>query len=276
MGQLRGFELWRDDVNAAGGIKAGGKTYMVKFVSYDDQSQVARIQQLYTRIIVDDKAQFLFTPCTSAMVAAAAITSEQNGKLMISVCGAEAKTYELGNKYLFQVYSSADKYLTGALRALKQKSRTPVSRWIYSDDPFSKAVGDAAREQAKQMGLKIVLDETYPPVQTDFSAIINKIISAKPDALVGGGHYAEGATIARQIYDQKAGIQWVTLLVAPDIAEFATLGPAAVGVSVPSQWEPQVSFKPDFGPTAAVFAQRIQAKYNARRIISRPALTPAA
>ena len=31
--QMRGIELWRDDVNAKGGIKAGGKTYKVKFVT---------------------------------------------------------------------------------------------------------------------------------------------------------------------------------------------------------------------------------------------------
>ena len=37
--QMRGIELWRDDVNAAGGIKAGGKTYKVKLVSYDDESR---------------------------------------------------------------------------------------------------------------------------------------------------------------------------------------------------------------------------------------------
>ena len=30
---------------------------------------------------------------------------------------------------------------------------------------------------------------------------------------------------------------------------------------MPSQWEPQVSFKPDFGPTAADFSQRFHTKY---------------
>jgi len=30
---------------------------------------------------------------------------------------------------------------------------------------------------------------------------------------------------------------------------------------VPSQWEPQVNFKPDFGPTAAEFTKRFNAKY---------------
>jgi branched-chain amino acid transport system substrate-binding protein len=262
LAQERGFEMWRDDVNAAGGIKAGGKTYTVKFVSYDDESQGARVQQLYTQLIVQDKAQFLFSPYSSGLVATAAVISEQYGALMMSIGGAEAKTYELGNKYLFQTYTPADQYLTGALQGLKQKKPGATIALVYSDDPFSKAVAGATRDQAKDMGFKIVLDESYPPDQTDFSAIINKIVSAKPDALLGGGHYPDGATLARQINDQKAGIKWVTLLVAPDSGQFATLGSSALGISVPSQWAPQVSYKPNFGPTSAVFAQRFQAKYN--------------
>ena len=31
--QYRGFELWRDQVNAAGGIKAGGKNFKIQFTS---------------------------------------------------------------------------------------------------------------------------------------------------------------------------------------------------------------------------------------------------
>ena len=105
--QLRGIELWRDDVNAAGGIKAGGKTYKVNLVSYDDECQNTRVQQLYTRLIVQDKAQFLFSPYSSGLVATAAIISEQYGKVMLTTGGAEEKTYRLGNKNLFQLYSPA-------------------------------------------------------------------------------------------------------------------------------------------------------------------------
>src|SRR5215469_17733274 len=117
--QQRGADLWRDDVNAAGGIKAGDKHYKVRFVTYDDQSQGGRVQQLYTRLIVQDKAQFLFSPYSSGLVATAAVISEQYGKLMIITGGAEPKTYELGNKHLFQVYSGAGQYLAGAVAALK-------------------------------------------------------------------------------------------------------------------------------------------------------------
>ena len=260
--QLHGFEMWRDDVNAAGGIKAGDKRYKVAFVTYDDQSQGGRVQQLYTRLITEDKAQFLFSPYSSGLVATATVISEQYGKLMMSVGAAEPKTYQLGNKYLFQVYTPADHYLTSAIDVVKSKNPGAKLALVYSDDPFSKAVAVATREQAKQLGLQIVLDESYPPNQTDFSAIINKIVSSGADALVGGGHYPDGATLARQLYDQKASLKWVTLLVAPDSPQFASLGAAAEGVSVGSQWAPQATYKPDFGPTPADFTKRFQAKYN--------------
>jgi branched-chain amino acid transport system substrate-binding protein len=260
--QLHGFEMWRDDVNAAGGIKAGDKRYKVAFVTYDDQSQGGRVQQLYTRLIVEDKAQFLFSPYSSGLVATATVISEQYGKLMMSVGAAEPKTYQLGNKYLFQVYTPADHYLSSAIELVKSKNPAAKLALVYSDDPFSKAVAIAAREQAKQMNLQVVLDESYPPNQTDFSAIINKIVSSGADTFVGGGHYPDGATLARQLYDQKASLKWVTLLVAPDSPQFASLGAAAEGVSVGSQWAPQVTYKPDFGPTPADFTKRFQAKYN--------------
>ncbi len=106
-GSQRGAEMWRDEVNAAGGIKAGGKSYKVKFVTYDDQSVGGRVQQLYTRLINEDKAEFLFSPYSSGLTAAAAVISEQYGKIMLDGGGAEAKPFMLGNKYLFMVITPA-------------------------------------------------------------------------------------------------------------------------------------------------------------------------
>jgi branched-chain amino acid transport system substrate-binding protein len=259
--QMRGFELWRDEVNAAGGIAAGGNRYKINFVSYDDESQNARVQQLYTRLIVQDKAQFLFSPYSSGLVATAAIISEQYGKVMLTTGAAEEKTHQLGNKNLFQLYSPANQYLAGALQALKGANPNAQVALVYKDDPFSKAVAVPTRKLAGELGLKPVLDEAYSPETTDFGPIINKVISSKADALIGGGHYPDGSTLARQLYDQKAGMKWVTLLVAPDSPQFASLGDAAKGISVPSQWAPQVAFKPDFGPTAAAFAKTFEEKY---------------
>ncbi len=259
--QMRGIELWRDQVNAAGGIKAGGKSYQIKLASYDDESQNTRVQQLYTRLISQDKAQFLISPYSSGLVATAAIISEQYGKVMITTGGALEKTYQLGNKSLFQLYSGTSQYLAGALEALLEKNKSPRIAFVYEDDPFSKAVAQFVRDDAKKRGITLAVDEAYSSSTTDFSPIINKLIAAKADALLGGGHYADGATLARQLREQKAGLKWVTLLVAPDSPKFAELGDAAEGISVPSQWEPQAAYKPDFGPTSAEFTKVFTEKY---------------
>ncbi len=260
-GQERGYDFWRDEVNANGGIQVGGKRYQVKFISYDDQSVGGRVQQLYTRLVNQDHAQFLFSPYSSGLTAPATVISEQYDKIMIDSGGAEEKPFELGNKRLFMVITSAGHYLSGAVAALKAKDPHAKVAMIYSDDPFSKTVLAAAKEQAKQAGLDVVLDESYAPATTDFGLIVNKIISSNADAFLGGGHYSDGATLARQMHDQRANLKWITILVAPSDDKFADLGPAALGVTAPSQWELQVSYEPQFGPTTAEFARAFEAKF---------------
>ena len=261
--QYRGFELWRDQVNAAGGFKAGGKSYKVQFASYDDESNSKRVQQLYTRLILEDKADFLFSPYSSSLTATAAVVTEQYGKIMLTSGAAEGKTYTLGNHYLFQMFAPAPEYLKVALDALKSKDPKATVAFVYEDASFSVAVVTPAKAYAQQLGFNVVFSEAYAPATTDFSAIIDKVIASKATVLLGGGHYADGSTLARQLYGHKVPVKMLTLLVAPDSPQWVELGDAAFGVTVPSQWAPQSSFKAEYGPSGASFAKDYKAKYNA-------------
>ncbi len=260
--QLEGFELWRDQVNANGGIKAGDTHYKVEFKHYDDQSTAGRVQQLYSRLILQDGADFLFSPYSSGLTSTAAVVTEQFGKVMITTGAAEGKTYTLGNKKLFQIYTPANQYLVSPLRLIKAQDPDAKIALVYSNDGFSKGAAEGALKAAKDMGLNIVLDQAYAPDTTDFGPVINKVVAKKADVLIGGGHYADGSTLARQLYDKRVDLKAIVLLVAPDIPKFADLGKAASGVSVPSQWEPSVTYKPDFGPTPEEFNKAFKEKYN--------------
>ncbi len=261
--QYRGFELWRDQTNAAGGIKAGGKSYKLQFASYDDESNSKRVQQLYTRMILQDKADFLFSPYSSPLTATAAIVTEQYGKIMLTTGAAEEKTYRLGNHYLYQMFAPASQYLVAPIDALKSKDPKATVAFVYEDSSFSVAVVNPAKSYAQQQGFNIVFSEAYAPGTADFSAIIDKVIASKATVLLGGGHYADGSTLARQLYGHKVQLKMVTLLVAPDSPQWTELGEAALGVMVPSQWEPQTTFKAQYGPSGADFAKAYTAKYNA-------------
>jgi branched-chain amino acid transport system substrate-binding protein len=80
--------------------------------------------------------------------------------------------------------------------------------------------------------------------------------------LLGGGHYTDGSTLARQLYGRKASLKMITLLVAPDSSQWVELGDAGLGVMVPSQWEPQTTFKAQYGPSGPDFEKAYTTKYN--------------
>ena len=88
---------------------------------------------------------------------------------------------------------------------------------------------------------------------------------------MGGGHFQDGSTFAKQLFDKNISVKFVSILVAPPEPNFAELGDAALGIIGPSQWEPLAAFTEAaaksaglgwFGPTGADFVAAYKAAYN--------------
>ncbi|HEY3115323.1 MAG TPA: amino acid ABC transporter substrate-binding protein, partial [Chloroflexota bacterium] len=219
----------------------------------------------------DDKADFLISPYGSATAAASAVVTEQYEKTNLIVGAAAGSTFTRGYKHAFQVYSPGSKYLTGAIDAL-QKTDPSAKRvaLVYEKDPFSADVASAARDYASQKGLDVVVDEGYDTGTSDFAPFITKIAGTNPDAIIGGGHFADGTTLARQLSEKQVKAKMVALLVAPADPQFADLGDAANGILAPSQWEPQATYSeaaasalhiPYYGPALKDYATSYKEKY---------------
>jgi branched-chain amino acid transport system substrate-binding protein len=271
--QVNGLKLWMDQVNAAGGIALSDGT-VVKFdsVSYDDESNKDRVQELYTRLATEDNADFLISPYSSGLTAASAVIAEQYGKVMITTGAASDTTYKEGYTLVFQAYTPASRYLTGAVDLLgKLDPAVKKIAFVYENDKFSTDVVTAAKEYAESLGYEIVLFEGYDSETTDFGPFINKVEAAAPEALMGGGHFQDGSTFARQIHEKNLAVKFFALLVAPPEPDFADLGDAAVGVIGPSQWEPLAAFTEEsakeaglewFGPPGEEFVNAYEAAYD--------------
>lgn len=243
--QVQGLKLWVRDVNAKGGIyvKSLGKKLPVEIKYYDDESSGDRVQQLYAQLITSDKADFLISPYSSGLTASAAIIAEQYGKIMITTGAASDSIHNKGYTHIFQIYTPASRYLTGALDMLKAADPNAKKvAVVYENSKFAKDVATAAKAYAEKNGFEVVLFEAYAPGTTDFSSFINKILAKKPDAIIGGGHFADGETFAKQLYEKKVDVKLVSLLVAPAVPEFAEIGDAALYVTGPSQWEPLAKY----------------------------------
>lgn len=269
--QINGLTLWMEQVNAAGGVKLPDGT-VVKFTAkfYDDESKKERVQELYTKLINEDKANFLISPYSSGLADASAVIAQQYKRIMITTGAASDSTYKKGYTLVYQTYTPASRYLTGALDLLvKMDPKAKKLAIVHEKDKFSTDVVTALKAYAEGKGFQVVLFEGYEPGTTDFAPFINKI-PAGVDAIMGGGHFADTSTFAKQLHEKGFKTKMVALLVAPPEDKFAELGDAAYGIIGPSQWEPQVKYSPEaakaagleyFGPTVADFVKEYKARF---------------
>ncbi|MDX1663389.1 MAG: amino acid ABC transporter substrate-binding protein [Candidatus Promineifilaceae bacterium] len=264
--QINGLNLCMQEVNDSGGVTLDdGSQATFASVFYDDESNTERVQELYTRLATEDDANFLISPYSSGLTDAASVIAEQYGKVMITTGAASDSTYQKGFTRVFQTYTPASRYLTGALDMLAANDPDAEDiAIVYENSKFSTDVATALQEYAEEHGFNVVLFEGYDPETTDFAPFINKIQDSDPDAILGGGHFQDGTTFVRQLDEKNANIPFVALLVAPPDPSFAELGEPAVGIVGPSQWEPQADFDaeaaeaaglPFFGPSSSEFAE---------------------
>ena len=269
--QVNGFTLWMDQVNAAGGLTLSDGT-VVTFDSqtYDDESNAERVQELYTRLVAEDGADFLISPYSSGLTSAASIVAEQNETIMLTTGAASDAAYKTGNVGLFQLYTPASLYMSSTVDMLKGLNPDAKIAIVYEDVKFATSVATGIIPYLDANGFEVVLEEGYSSETADFGPIVNKITASGATVLLGGGHYNDGTALARSLYDRNAALELVYLLVAPADTKFPELGDAALGVVSSSQWELAATHTEAeaadlgmewFGPIGEDFAAAYEAAY---------------
>lgn len=172
---------------------------------------------------------------------------------MITTGAASDSTDKQGYTLVYQTYTPAGKYLTGAvdLLATLDPSAKKIAI-VHENDTLSTDVSTALKEYATSQGYEVVLFEGYDSGTTDFAPFVNKILDAEPDAIMGGGHFQDGSTFAKQLYEKKANAKMIALPVAPPEQSFTEIGDAALGVIGPSQWEPLAVFNQEKAQAAGM------------------------
>jgi len=158
-----------------------------------------------------------------------------------------------GYKSVYQLYTPASRYLTGAVDLPWQPGLCrQKNRLCLRERQILNRRSQRRQDLRRGKGYEVVLFEGYDSGTADFAPFINKITGAGPDAIMGGGHFADGSTFAKQLSEKQVSVKFIALLVAPPELKFADIGEAAVGVIGPSQWEPQANYSEASAKTAGV------------------------
>ena len=151
----RALELWRDRVNAAGGLL--GRPVTLRLI--DDRSEASASLHLYGLLIEAERADILIGPLGSAATMAAAATVERADRVLINVSGVTAGVQRGGRRMVFHVPAPMTAYAEGPL-ALIEAARHRSPQVVARNDPRSREaaenLGAEARRRGQQAEVRLV------------------------------------------------------------------------------------------------------------------------
>jgi branched-chain amino acid transport system substrate-binding protein len=180
---LLAMQIWRDDINAKGGLL--GRP--VELVVYDDQSNPSTVPGIYTKLLDVDKVDLVVSGYATNMIAPAMPVVMQHDRTFLSLFGLAVNSEFHYPKYFTITPNGVNPTIAGTIGFFEvgeaQNPKPKTLAIIAADAEYSKNSAEGARTTAKKFGWNIVYDKTYPPNTTDYSPIIRAIQATNPDAV---------------------------------------------------------------------------------------------
>ncbi len=189
----RAIELWRDQVNARGGLL--GRP--VELVIYDERSDPATAARLYEKLITDDKVDLLVAPWGSASTATASAVAEKHKRVIINAGGASEKIQQRGFRYTVQSASPISAYVEG-IGPLMAKHGAKTLTMVSRDFNAARDMALELDKIAKTGAVTVVASEYFPAGTSDYSAAIAKARQMNPDAWVSIAYPNEAIEMIKQ------------------------------------------------------------------------------
>ncbi len=192
------------EINANGGV--AGRELVLKFDDEEGDPTVA--SSLAQKMLDDDSVLGLigaFSTGCSTVVAGVI-----DGK-MCQVSGSSSSTvYTDASDWAFSIFgyvATESRFMCRYL--VKKYLGNPTVGIFRSDTDFAQSAYDVFVEQAAKDGVTIVHDERYNPEETDFSSMITKMMTYKPEVLVLMGTEG-GYTLVNQLRSMGVDTQVCT------------------------------------------------------------------
>ena len=235
-------------VNERGGIyvKEFRQRLPVKFIYYDDKSDVATVEKLYTKLVVEDNVDLLVGPFTAAPSMAASTVAEKYKVPYIDAQASEIPIYSRGYEYLVGSMDTVNTWFKLYLDMVKADGRPKTFAVVAWDDPFGmECAGFAAVYGEKRCGLKLVLSEKIAHGTMDFTPIIAKLQAADPDIIIASEITGTSqALFWKQMNEKGYRPRDFHALFAPSEAFIKTAGREIMeGVTGDVKWLPELPFE---------------------------------
>ena len=256
----RGYNLWREQTNKGGGLLVGDKRYMIKFVTYDDESNPSVNTKMYEKLITRDKVDLILSPWGSGInFAASAVADKYHYPIVMSSASA-TKIWERGFKYIFETTQLSPTMMEpwkSFFKAYKDQIKTVAI--LYENFLFTLALRESLVKDLKEAGVELVLDEKYPLGGKDFTGLLLKVKGVNPDALMVLNIMPASVYATRQAHEVGLQPKMIAVNIGPMFEEefIGGLGDLSEKVYESGFWHPKLPYS-----GAEQFAKDFEAAYN--------------
>jgi branched-chain amino acid transport system substrate-binding protein len=195
----KGYEIWRDQVNAKGGLL--GRQIELKIT--DDASNQDTVVTDYTKLITQDKVDLLLGTFSTLLNFPASAVAEKNRMLYVEPAGGAPKMFDRGFKKLFFAQQATASHQPDVfveyIKGLPEADRPKTAAYPTQDDPFTTPVIESMQKQLEALGVQTVYTTTYPADATNFQTIAGAIAAKKPDLIAQGAVFEDGVGLIRSL-----------------------------------------------------------------------------
>jgi branched-chain amino acid transport system substrate-binding protein len=258
---LIAMKLWEEDVNKSGGLL--GRP--VKLVYYDDQSTPSNIPGLYTKLLDVDKVDIIVSGYgTNMTVPAMPIVMAHNRMFMTLF--ALAVNSDFNYKRFFGMIpagpaaNARQAFSRGFFDVAKAMNPRPKTLAIVgADAEASRNAIVGALDNAKEAGLEVIYNRSYPPTTNDFSPIVRAIQATHADVVYVASYPSDSVGMVNAFHEVglKARLVGGSMVGLQTTSIKAQLGPKLNGLVNYNFWLPTPATT---NPEIMAFLDRYQAQ----------------
>jgi branched-chain amino acid transport system substrate-binding protein len=266
-----GLKLWIDQKNAEGGVyvKAFEKKIPLKLVAYDDQSSTATAATLYSQLITQDKVDILAADYGAPLTSVAVPIARDHKMLLIDQTGLDASFFTSDNPYIVlidePVYRVWPKPLADFLTHDGPGLGIKRVAILHATNDFTGPLADALRKFIKNSnsGLEIVFDQGVPTETSNYTAVLNNIHAADPDAVVELGDEENDIVFLHNLQDSGVKFKFLFCIYPTVHTELfeKLVGNKAVDYVFGYMTASQISHEPNFGMSLKEYSAAWHKKY---------------
>lgn len=235
--QQRAYELWKELVNAQGGVRVGSDRYRAEIVYYDYESKTPTATKLVERLIAQDGVRFILGPFGSGATGAVSAITERSGAVLIAPLASSPALYTRGYRFFFGVLAPNEYLFTDFFGLLEaQRPRPTTIAIVHRNEFFPTAVANEAKAAVTARGMQVVYFETFPAGSKDMSAWLTVVKSKDPDVLFVSGNPDDLILATKQARELAVSPKMLYMIPGPAFTEYAEALKEDAGFVTTSTW----------------------------------------